>query len=201
MEDAAIAVAGDRIVAVGPDPEIAVAHAAAEEIEARGMAAIPGLIDCHSHAGHGLVRSLGAGDGKAWYDACAEIYARGSTVEFWARRGAAGVAGAVEGGGHHGGLAAGWRGRCLPHRRSSLWRCPLRCDHRVRVADHARGGTGTAALSAPIPPSGRPGPGRRPDLRAPDGGQRGPDPAPQRHPRRSDGRVPDHACLPRDGAG
>ena len=47
------------------------------------MAAIPGLIDCHSHAGHGLVRSLGAGDGKAWYDACAEIYARGSTVEFW----------------------------------------------------------------------------------------------------------------------
>ena len=58
MEDAAIAVASDRIVAVGPDAEIAVAHAAAEEIEARGMAAIPGLIDCHSHAGHGLVRSL-----------------------------------------------------------------------------------------------------------------------------------------------
>ena len=83
MEDAAIAVGGDRIVAIGPDAEIAAAHAAAEEIEARGMAAIPGLIDAHSHAGHGLVRSLGAGDGKAWYDACAEIYARGSTVEFW----------------------------------------------------------------------------------------------------------------------
>ena len=83
MEDAAIAVGGDRIVAVGPDAQVAAAHAAAEEIEARGMAAIPGLIDCHSHAGHGLVRSLGAGDGKAWYDACAEIYARGSTVEFW----------------------------------------------------------------------------------------------------------------------
>ena len=83
MEDAAIAVGKDRIVAVGPDAEIAAAHRAAEEIEARGMAAIPGLIDCHSHAGHGLVRSLGAGDVKAWYGACAEIYARGSTVEFW----------------------------------------------------------------------------------------------------------------------
>ena len=83
MEDAAIAVGNDRIVAVGPDAEVAAAHRAAEEIEARGMAAIPGLIDCHSHAGHGLVRSLGAGDGKAWYEACAEIYARGSTVEFW----------------------------------------------------------------------------------------------------------------------
>ena len=83
MEDATIAVGNDRIVAVGPDAEIAATHRAAEEIEARGMAAIPGLIDCHSHAGHGLVRSLGAGDGKAWYEACAEIYARGSTVEFW----------------------------------------------------------------------------------------------------------------------
>ena len=83
MEDAAIAVGGDRIVAIGPDADIAPAHAATEEIEARGMAAIPGLIDGHSHAGHGLVRSLGAGDGKAWFDACAEIYARGSTVEFW----------------------------------------------------------------------------------------------------------------------
>ena len=83
MEDATIAVGGDRIVAVGPDAEIAATYRAAEEIEARGMAAIPGLIDSHSHAGHGLVRSLGAGDGKAWYEACAEIYARGSTVEFW----------------------------------------------------------------------------------------------------------------------
>ena len=50
---------------------------------AEHMVAIPGLIDCHSHAGHGLVRSLGAGDGKAWFDACAQIYARYSTVEFW----------------------------------------------------------------------------------------------------------------------
>lgn len=83
IDDAAVAVRSDRILAIGPDAEIAAAHAAAEKFEARGMVAIPGLIDGHSHAGHGLVRSLGAGDGKAWYDACAEIYARGSTVEFW----------------------------------------------------------------------------------------------------------------------
>jgi len=84
LEDAAIAVKADRIVAVGPDAEVAAVHGdAAEVIEARGMAALPGLIDCHSHAGHGLVRSLGAGDGAAWFDACAEIYARHSTVGFW----------------------------------------------------------------------------------------------------------------------
>ena len=83
LEDTAIAVTCDRITAIGPDAEIAAAHPGTEVIEARGMVAIPGLIDCHAHAGHGLVRSLGAGDGAAWFDACAEIYARGSTVGFW----------------------------------------------------------------------------------------------------------------------
>ena len=84
LDDAAIAVSADRIVAVGPNAEVSAAHEnVAEVIDGRGMAAIPGLIDCHSHAGHGLVRSLGAGDTVAWFDACAEIYARGSTVEFW----------------------------------------------------------------------------------------------------------------------
>jgi cytosine/adenosine deaminase-related metal-dependent hydrolase len=84
LEDAAIAVTVDRITAIGPDAGITADHAnAVEVIDARGMVAIPGLIDCHAHAGHGLVRSLGAGDGTAWFDACAEIYARGSTVGFW----------------------------------------------------------------------------------------------------------------------
>ena len=84
LEDAAIAIRADRIVAIAPDPEIAAGHGnAATMIDGRGMVAIPGLIDCHSHAGHGLVRSLGAGNGSVWFDACAEIYARNSTVEFW----------------------------------------------------------------------------------------------------------------------
>ena len=84
LTDAAIAVEGERIVAVGPDGEVVAEHGeAAECVDARGMAALPGLIDCHCHAGHGLVRSLGAGDGAAWNHACAEIYARHSSVDFW----------------------------------------------------------------------------------------------------------------------
>ena len=84
LEDAAIAVEDRRIVAVGPDSEVAEHRGESTEIlDGHGMAALPGLIDCHSHAGHGLVRSLGAGDGAAWNHACAEIYARHSTVEFW----------------------------------------------------------------------------------------------------------------------
>ena len=84
LEDGAIAVKADRIVAVGSDSEVCdVYEDAAKVIDGRHMTAIPGLIDCHAHAGHGLVRSLGAGDGNAWFNACAEIYARGSTVDFW----------------------------------------------------------------------------------------------------------------------
>lgn len=83
LDDAAIAVSGDRITAIGADAELASEHPDAQIIDARGMVAMPGLIDSHSHAGHGLIRSLAAGDGVAWFDACEQIYARGSSVDFW----------------------------------------------------------------------------------------------------------------------
>ncbi|WP_264212234.1 amidohydrolase family protein [Leisingera thetidis] len=85
IEDAAIAIEGDRIAAIGRDAELApLADAAAEVIDATGMAAIPGLIDSHAHAGHGLVRALGAGDTEAWFQACETLYAGGTDVAFWA---------------------------------------------------------------------------------------------------------------------
>ena len=82
INDAAIALSGDRIVAVGADADFADTPAT-KVINASGMAAIPGLIDSHAHAGHCLVRALGAGDVNKWFHACEEIYARGSTIEFW----------------------------------------------------------------------------------------------------------------------
>ena len=84
LEDSAIAITDDRIVAIGSDADLAAVHAdAVKVIDGRGMVAMPGLIDSHAHAGHSLIRSLGAGNGQAWFDACAEIYARASTVDFW----------------------------------------------------------------------------------------------------------------------
>lgn len=82
---AAIAITGDRIAAIGPDADLGgLASCATEVIDARGMVALPGLIDCHSHAGHGLVRALGAGDTQAWFGACQALYAGGTDVTFWA---------------------------------------------------------------------------------------------------------------------
>lgn len=84
IEDGALAITADRITAIGADAELAqLADTSEHVIDARGMAAIPGLIDCHSHAGHGLVRSLAPGDLGAWFAACEAIYSRHSDVAFW----------------------------------------------------------------------------------------------------------------------
>jgi 5-methylthioadenosine/S-adenosylhomocysteine deaminase len=82
LEGAWIAVSGDRISGVGARDEAPPARAA-KEIDGSGMVALPGIIDSHSHAGHGLVRAAGAGDTTAWFDACEAIYARNSTPSFW----------------------------------------------------------------------------------------------------------------------
>lgn len=84
MNSACIAIQADQIISIGHGSDLKAEYGGAKRvIDGSGMVAIPGLIDCHSHAGHGLVRSLGAGDGNAWFNACAEIYANHSTLEFW----------------------------------------------------------------------------------------------------------------------
>lgn len=81
IEDGWIAVTGDRISGIGtgtgPAPD------AARVIDRPGLIALPGLIDAHSHAGHGLVRAAGDGDGDLWFDICEAIYARVATLAFW----------------------------------------------------------------------------------------------------------------------
>lgn len=82
LENAGIAIVGERIQAVGPTQEVEARFQASEIIDGRNKVVMPGLIDGHGHAGHGLVKSLGTDTGE-WYGATEEIYARGSTVDFW----------------------------------------------------------------------------------------------------------------------
>jgi len=74
-----IAVSGDRIAAIGTDAP----PAARKIIDRPGMIALPGLIDAHSHAGHGLVRGAGDSDGDLWFRICEEIYSSAATAAFW----------------------------------------------------------------------------------------------------------------------
>jgi 5-methylthioadenosine/S-adenosylhomocysteine deaminase len=83
IEDGALAVQGDRIVAVGLTSEITKTYTGRREIDARKMVVMPGLIDGHAHAGHALVKSLGANQPDGWNNACLQIYQYGSNEEFW----------------------------------------------------------------------------------------------------------------------
>ncbi|OZB16301.1 MAG: amidohydrolase [Rhodobacterales bacterium 34-62-10] len=79
IEDGWVAVDGDRIAAIGTGA----LPPARRVIDRPGLIAMPGLIDAHSHAGHGLVRAAGDGDGDLWFQICADIYAHAATPGFW----------------------------------------------------------------------------------------------------------------------
>ncbi|MGJ8556917.1 MAG: amidohydrolase family protein [Sulfitobacter geojensis] len=79
LETGWIAIDADQITAIGQGEP----PAAKRVIDRPGLIALPGLIDTHSHSGHGLVRAAGDGDGELWFKICEEIYAGVSTPEFW----------------------------------------------------------------------------------------------------------------------
>jgi 5-methylthioadenosine/S-adenosylhomocysteine deaminase len=83
IEDGAVAIFGDKIVAVGPTDIVMADFHANRVIDASQKVVMPGLIDSHAHAGHALVKSLGANKLDAWNDACFRIYQEGSDEEFW----------------------------------------------------------------------------------------------------------------------
>ena len=58
LEDGAIAIRADSIVAVGARTELEAKYAAAKAINARGAMVMPGLINGHTHAAMSLFRGI-----------------------------------------------------------------------------------------------------------------------------------------------
>ena len=82
IEDAAVAIEDDKILDTGKTAELMQKYDADIVIDATKKVILPGLMDGHGHAGHSLLRTLGMHN-DTWYKACEDIYATGSTVEFW----------------------------------------------------------------------------------------------------------------------
>lgn len=82
LDPGAVAIEGDHILAVGTPDEIRAQHPNGEEIDLSHTAILPGLIDSHGHAGHGMTKALHDGHDD-WLDLVAEIYFRQSDVELW----------------------------------------------------------------------------------------------------------------------
>ena len=83
LMDGAVAIEKDRILDVDETEKIVKSYEADIVIDAAKMAVLPGLFDGHAHAGHSLLRTLGMHN-ETWYKACNDIYAEGSTEEYWA---------------------------------------------------------------------------------------------------------------------
>ncbi|MBM1688250.1 amidohydrolase family protein [Sulfitobacter geojensis] len=83
IDAGAVAVAAGKIVAIGTALEIGAQVQAAEVIDCADKIIIPGLIDVHAHAGHGLIKSIGMHGGDRWEDICGEVYTQASPPEFW----------------------------------------------------------------------------------------------------------------------
>lgn len=84
LDPGAVLIEDGRIAWVGTADECAnLAPPGAGVVDATDMLVLPGLVDCHAHAGHALVKTLGGDSGDLWYDACHKIYSVGSTEDFW----------------------------------------------------------------------------------------------------------------------
>lgn len=83
IDHGAVAVASDRIVAVATSEEIARHFTARRVIDATGKVVMPGMIDVHAHAGHGLIKTMGMEQDDHWETICNAAYTVGSTPEFW----------------------------------------------------------------------------------------------------------------------
>lgn len=83
LTNSTVAIDGNRITAIGPTERLRKQFDANHVIHAKGKVVLPGLIDSHGHAGHGLLRTLGTDTDGGWVNACEEIYSRGSTEDFW----------------------------------------------------------------------------------------------------------------------
>ncbi len=59
LKDGAIAVSGQRIVALGPSAELRARYAPSRTIDGRGQIAMPGLVNGHNHAPMVLLRGVG----------------------------------------------------------------------------------------------------------------------------------------------
>ncbi len=83
ITDGAISIEADRIIDIGSSNEIMARHQAPTIIEANRKAVMPGFVDAHAHAGHGIIKTLGGNNDEEWYKASELAYAVGSSEAFW----------------------------------------------------------------------------------------------------------------------
>lgn len=81
LDPGAVAVQADRILAVGTPDDLKATYPNAIQVDLTNHVLMPGLVDSHGHAGHGLTKALN--DGGNWLNLVADLYFQASDDEFW----------------------------------------------------------------------------------------------------------------------
>src|SRR5690606_25202431 len=81
LDPGAVAVQADRILAVGTPDDLKATYPNAIQVDLTNHVLMPGLVDSHGHAGHGLTQALN--DGGNWLNLVADLYFQASDDEFW----------------------------------------------------------------------------------------------------------------------
>ena len=83
LENGAVAVDGGRILEVGDSAALQKKYQAQKTIDCKGDILMPGLINCHTHAGHNIMGKLSTDSIRFWCEAVNRIYEHGSDYDFW----------------------------------------------------------------------------------------------------------------------
>jgi 5-methylthioadenosine/S-adenosylhomocysteine deaminase len=84
LDDGAVAIHRDRILAVGPHAELAGRYTARRAIDASRMAVLPGLIDTHGHGALNMIKTVGEDLGGAeWRTMADHLLFHCTTEEWW----------------------------------------------------------------------------------------------------------------------
>lgn len=84
LDDGAVAIQEGRIVEIGLSHDLQSRYQANSEIDAKGMAIMPGLVDTYGHAGHGLNKGIHHPE-LGW--PTNELYFHASTPSWWRAEG------------------------------------------------------------------------------------------------------------------
>jgi cytosine/adenosine deaminase-related metal-dependent hydrolase len=83
LDPGAVAIRGDRVIAAGERDEVRGRFPDAATIRLDHHVMLPGLVDSHGHAGHGLIKGIADGADFRWPRMIGEIYATATDEEFW----------------------------------------------------------------------------------------------------------------------
>ncbi len=80
ISDGAVAVQGNRIIAIGSSADIGEKYTAQQVLDATHRVIMPGLVDTYGHAGHGLVKGIHHPE-LGW--PTGQLYFHATTEEWW----------------------------------------------------------------------------------------------------------------------